>query len=366
MHDHAGLADGESKEDPDGVRRDQQGDKCVGRNQEDDRACCDGQDSARVCKSITALSDLAREEPISRQDARKLRAAVESGVGGEEQDPRGRDLEDRIRDAAPERRAGDLGDQRLAADLLRNLAKRKGEQRHPEKDRCEEYCHDRHGVRGILRLRLLECRNAVGDRLSPRQCDRAVGERLEQQERKDQLHAVVRLNYDTLAPVHRRIAERDPQETDTDDRKRTPHEKIGGNGKEASGLSEAAQVGENEQEECAERELDTPREEFWERRRDGGDTRCRAHGGGEDVVDDKARCRHQRRNRAKGAGGHRICPTAFREAEADLAVADGHDPQEEADGQGDHGTEGEIGGARRGEHDEDLFAGVGTRGDRVR
>ena len=52
---------------------------------------------------------------------------------------------------------------------------------------AEEDGHDRHRVRGVLRLRRLERRDAVGDGLDAGQGDRAAGEGLEQQQDADRL-----------------------------------------------------------------------------------------------------------------------------------------------------------------------------------
>ena len=42
VHHHAGLADGETEEDPDRICRDQQGDQRAGCDQKDDSASCNG------------------------------------------------------------------------------------------------------------------------------------------------------------------------------------------------------------------------------------------------------------------------------------------------------------------------------------
>ena len=111
----------------------------------------------------------------------------------------------------------------------------------------------------------------------------------------------MRLNNNTLAPVHCRIAERDADETNPDHRERTADEEVGRNGEETTGLAKAAQVCKDQQEEGTECHLHAPRQEFRQRRRNGRYASSRTYRGGEDVVEHQARRRHERRNRAKGA-----------------------------------------------------------------
>ena len=75
----------------------------------------------------------------------------------------------------------------------------------------------------------------------------------------------MRLNHNTLAPVHCRIAERDADEPNPDHRERTTDEEVGRNGKEATGLTKAAQVCEDQEEEGTECHLYAPRQELRER-----------------------------------------------------------------------------------------------------
>ena len=265
MHHHAGLADGETEEDADRICRDQQCDQCVGCNQKDDCASCNGQDSARVCETITPLTDLAGEESITRQDACKLRTTVEPSVCSQQQDSGRCNLEDGVRDPVPKGDTCDLRDQRLTANLLWNLAEREGEQRHSKEDRGEKYRHDCHRVCGIFCFWLLERSNAVGDCFGASQRNRSVRKGFQKKEWEDELHAVMRLNNNTLAPVHCRIAERDADETNPDHRDRTANKEVGRNSKEATGLAEAAQVCEDQEEEGTERHLYAPRQELRER-----------------------------------------------------------------------------------------------------
>ena len=154
------------------------------------------------------------------------------------------------------------------------------------------------------------------------------------------------LRYNALAPVHRWIAERDTNETNGDHGDCAANEEVGRDGEEAPRFAETTQVGKDEQEECAERKFNTKRYELREGRGDRRNSSGGAHRSGEDVVNDKARCRYKCRRGAECAGGNRVGATPLREAEADLAVADGHNAKQETNREGDDGAEGEVGGAR--------------------
>ena len=117
---------------------------------------------------------------------------------------------------------------------MRNLAERKCQQRDAEEDGREQNRHDAHGVCSILRLRLLECGDAIRDRLCSRQGNRTVGECLEQQERQNQLHLVVWNDGDSLTPIDGRVAQRNADQPNSDDRQRAEHKEVRRNGEQFS------------------------------------------------------------------------------------------------------------------------------------
>ena len=161
MHDHACLADRESKKDPDCIGRNQEGDECARCEKEDHSADSNRQNSTSVREPIAALPNLTRQKSVSSQDSRKLWPTVKSGVGCKKQDASGCNLIDNIEDSISEGGSSNLRHQRFATNLLRDLAKRKCKQRDAKEDCREQNRHDAHCVRRILRLRLLEGRNAI-------------------------------------------------------------------------------------------------------------------------------------------------------------------------------------------------------------
>ena len=117
---------------------------------------------------------------------------------------------------------------------MRNLAERKCQQRDAEEDCREQNRHDAHGVCGVLRLRLLECGDAVGDRLCSRQGNGTVGKCLEQQEGQNQLHFAVRNDGDPLTPIDGGVAQCNADQPNSDDRQRAKHKEVRRNGEQLS------------------------------------------------------------------------------------------------------------------------------------
>ena len=127
VNHHAGLANGETKKDANGVCGNQQGDKGTSRNKEDHGTSRNRNDATPVCEPITPLPNLSRKEAVTSQDPCELWPTVESGVGGEEQNAGRCNLEDYVGDSTAERSTSNLREERLTANLLRDLSKRKGE-----------------------------------------------------------------------------------------------------------------------------------------------------------------------------------------------------------------------------------------------
>ena len=95
----------------------------------------------------------------------------------------------RQRRARPRRRRGRHRDDRRPAFVGRSQAVVHGHDRQADEQDAQEHGHDRHRVRRVLRLRWLEGRDAVGDRLDAGQGHRSAGERLEQEQDADDLGA---------------------------------------------------------------------------------------------------------------------------------------------------------------------------------
>ena len=96
--------------------------------------------------------------------------------------------------------------------------------------------------------------------------------------------------------------------------------------------------------------------------------RRRRHGDGQHVVDEQRRGGDQRRDPAEVRLGHRVRPAAGRIGDADLAVAEGDDPEQDRDRDADLDREAErrAADAREQEREDDLLGRVGGRRDRVR
>ena len=127
MNHHAGLTNGETKEDANCVCRDQQRHKGTSCDKEDHSTSCNRNDATAVCESITPLANLSREEAVTSEDPCKLRPTIESSVGRKKQNASRCNLENCVRDSTTERRASDLREERLATYFLWELPKRKGE-----------------------------------------------------------------------------------------------------------------------------------------------------------------------------------------------------------------------------------------------
>ena len=102
VNHHAGLANGETKKDANGVCGNQQRDKGTSRNKEDHGTSRNRNNATPVCEPITPLANLSREEAVTSEDPRKLWSAIESCVGSEKKDSSRCNLEDCVRNPTAE------------------------------------------------------------------------------------------------------------------------------------------------------------------------------------------------------------------------------------------------------------------------
>ena len=121
-------------------------------------------------------------------------------------------------------------------------------------------------------------------------------------------------------------------------------------------LLRAAQVGEHDEQQRDETELDAIRTQDRERRRDGGDARGHRHRDREYVVDQQRRTGHQRCVGSEVLAAHHVRATTARVRVDRLPIAGDHDQQQDGDHDRDRHQVVERRQTRnRDEHEQDLF-----------
>ncbi len=230
---------------------------------------------------------------------------------------------------------------------------------------AEQDRHRRHRVGGVLRFGRLERGHAVGDRLDARQRHGPTRERLEEQEDGDRLERVrvwlgVRLGWRDDRPAD------DVDQADGDDAEGEEHEQIGRDREDVPGLAQAAQVGDGDQRDGHERDLDPEVVGGRDDRLDLGDRRCGRDRDRHHVVDQQGGCRDQPEDRRQVGLGHDVGAAAVRVGATDLPVRDRHDRQQDRDGDRDLERQDQRAGAGHQQHAQDLLGRIGRRADRVR
>ena len=174
---------------PDGVERDQRAGVAAERDDQPGRDEAEHDDAVREHEPVAAVGQLARQVAVTRDDRRNPWEVGEGGVGGQDQDGEGRELEDVVeRRGAPVDVARHERQQRLV--VLRRWFEHgrlqvRGEHRDPHEEHAEDEAHGDQGAGGVLRLGLLERGNAVRDGLDTGQRNRTGRERSEQDEHAD-------------------------------------------------------------------------------------------------------------------------------------------------------------------------------------
>ena len=182
MADHPDLRQGEADEDADRVERDQGVGVATEQDQQTRRDSRQEDDPVGIGETVAAERELAGHVAVDREQRRESGERVEAGVGRQEQDQRGRRLEQvEERRVVAEDGSGDEGDDGLTALERRHDAVGVGDERDPDEEDGQEDRHRDHRVAGVLRFGRLERGHAVGDRLRPGEGDRARREGLDDQ-----------------------------------------------------------------------------------------------------------------------------------------------------------------------------------------
>ena len=180
-----------------------------------------------------------RQELVLREDRTEAREVGVTRVRREDQDQRRRDL-DVIEDRrATEDHARDL---RGGRDLVRVLdAQLVREDRESDEEHGEDSRHPHERRRRVLRLRLLERRNAVGDRFHPRERRAPRRERPQDDEPREAVrsgdHPLVR----ELRGAQARV-DRNTDEPDNDQDEEPDDERIRRDREDGAGLADASQI----------------------------------------------------------------------------------------------------------------------------
>src|SRR6266550_6067743 len=189
---------------------------------------------------------MARHEAIVREDGRESRKSGEPGIRGEQQDDRGRDLDDVVEGRA---RANDrLRHHAVDGFLLFEVRLYPDGRREPgdrEKDRREDRAHEHQGLDRVCRLWPPEARHAVGHRLAARESDGARRER-PKNEQKRQWRGSIRRERVWWGQVRWRIARHYPEEAERDQSVHRDHVRVRWRREEKPRLAYASQVADDE------------------------------------------------------------------------------------------------------------------------
>ena len=168
---HAALGEREGGKHAQGVQRDHRRD--AGAEEHDDQARPGGQtdDAAREHELVPSLGELARHERVVGMEARQAGEVRERGIRGEDQDQRGRDLQQEEQEVAGRSRPvdglPDLRQDGLALVRHRDHVQSVGQVRHGEEAGPQRGPHPHQRGLGVLPLGFPEGRHSIGDGFDP-------------------------------------------------------------------------------------------------------------------------------------------------------------------------------------------------------
>ena len=191
MHHHAGLGEGEADEHPHRVEGDQAGHAGVEDHQQQGGAATQGEDAVAEHQPVPQGGQLAGQEAVLGQEGRQAREIGVGGVGGQQQDQQGGQLQHGKQHPIAEDQLAQLIQQRGAILSIHN-ARVVGQGADPAEHRGQQQHHHGEHLAGIAPLHRPEGRHAVADRLDAGEGCAAGAERPHQQDRSDR-HQVTAL-----------------------------------------------------------------------------------------------------------------------------------------------------------------------------
>ena len=308
---------------------------------------------------------MARHEAVVREDRRQPGESGEAGVRGKQQDDRRRDLNDvvegstrphdRLRHHAVDRFL--LPDIRLDPDGRREPGDR-------DEDRREDRAHEDQGFDRVRLLGSPEARHAVRDRLAARQPDRAGRECSKDEQKRQRSGSFLR---ERIRRRHgrRRIAGKDPKETERDQPVHRDHVCVRRPGEEESCLAHAAQVSDDEQCDESEAGHHAVVVQLGYEARDRGDAGGSRDGDGQHVVDEERRCRDESRDDAVVLARDEVAAAAVWVCADDARLRQDDDREDEHDRDRDRHREREGRRPRESKNAHGLFGRVRGRRDVV-
>ena len=280
-------------------------------------------------EAIAPEAELAWHVAVLGEKRCEPRKCIEAGVRRQEENQGGRGLEG-VKEwgACPEDNRGDQRDHGLTPRLGRKDAEAVRNHRHPEEQDTQQDGHCDERCCGVLRFRRLERGDAVGDRLGPRQRDRTRRERLEEEEDSNVVRAE---GHGLLLNDVDGRAGHDPEYPDPDHEEGQAQEEVGRDGEDVARLTEATEIGDRNEGDGDDSDLDPDVIETREDRIGLRDGRCCRDRHSHHIVDEEGRRGDQRGDRSDVLLRHGIGATAVGIGATDLSIGQGNDRQEHAD-----------------------------------
>ncbi len=216
----------------------------------------------REDQAVAKVRELARREAVAGKQRREPRKTLEGRIRGEDQNEQRQPLHGVVHEARDrpcrEDRARDLRHDRRRRARPRVQMHREIRDAEEEEDR--DRAEDRQGGGCVLAVRLAEGVHAVGDRLDPGERRRTGREGAQEHEERDRAGPYRQsVRHDGVV----RVACRQLDDPDDDEHSDGGDEEIGREREHEPRLTNAAQIGEHDQDEAPERECDLVAGERW-------------------------------------------------------------------------------------------------------
>jgi hypothetical protein len=239
----------------------------------------------------------------------------------------------------------------------------------PEEQERHDERHRDQGPLGVAGLRLAERGHAVGDRLHAGEGGRPGREGVQEQEEGDRRQLAAgagQLGGLLVRVLDRTEAGEHPVAAVADDPAEAHDVHVGGDGEDAAGLTDAAEVPPQQHQDEGGGDRHPVVAQRLDGRRQRGRAGRHAHRHGEHVVDQQRGGAHRGHEVAEVVPGHHVGAAALRVGGDHLPVGQHQDQQQHRHARRQRQGQPDRGPARGDQHEQHLLGRVGGGGDRVR